>query len=159
MVAKMKINFGCGSNIIPGWRNLDIDRPNQEDRIDITRPVPFKDNSVDFILGEHICEHVSAPDCFRFFLESHRILKPGGVLRVCVPILDRIQDPTHCIDLILGHGHMVVFNLANLVTMLQLAGFETVAETGRKDCDGHHRVIGIAKDDLETLRVEATKAK
>lgn len=147
----MKYNFGCGSNRIPGWQNFDAE-------CDITKRLPFMDGCATFILAEHVCEHVAAPDCFRFFQECHRMLKPGGTLRICVPILDRIQDRAHCIDLICGHGHMVVFNLSNLVTMLQLAGFETVTETGRRDCDGHWRAIGVEKDDLESLRVEARKA-
>jgi predicted SAM-dependent methyltransferase len=147
----MKYNFGCGSNRIFGWQNFDAD-------CDITKPLPFSDNSAEFILAEHVCEHIAAPDCLRFFEECHRLLSPGGVLRICVPHLDRIQDTAHCRDLIVGHGHMVVFNLSNLVTMLQLAGFESVSETLRKPCDGHWKIIGEAKDDLETLRVEARKA-
>lgn len=147
----MKYNFGCGGNRIPGWENFDAD-------VDITKPLPFPDRSAAFILAEHVVEHVSAPDGFRFFEECFRMLQPGGVLRICVPHLDRIQDRAHCRDLIVGHGHLVVFDLPILITLLQLAGFDSVAETGRKPCDGHWRVIGEAKDDLETLRVEATKA-
>jgi hypothetical protein len=44
-----------------------------------------------------------------------------------------------------------------MMRLLKLAGFSIVTETGRRDCDSHHKVIGIAKDDLESLRVEATK--
>lgn len=148
----MKIQFGCGGNRLPGFKNHDQD-------VDVTKPLPYRDGVADFVFIEHCIEHVSAPDCLRFFDEAHRILKPGGVLRVCVPILDRIKDKAHARDLVLGHGHMVVFNLQNMIDLLQLAGFETVAETGRKPCDSHWRVIGEVKDDLETLRVEATKAK
>lgn len=54
---------------------------------------------------------------------------------------------------------MVVFNLQNMIDLLHVAGFEAVYETGRKECDSHHKVIGIAKDDLETMRIEARKAK
>lgn len=149
--SKDRYNFGCGGNRIPGWRNFDDD-------CNIAKPLPFPNECATFILAEHVVEHLSGPDGFRFFEECHRMLVPGGILRICVPILDRIQDKLHMRDLVVGHGHLVVFNLGNLVTLLHLAGFETVSETGRKDCDGHHRVIGEAKDDLETLRVEARKA-
>lgn len=127
--------------------------------MDITKPLPFPDGCAEFILAEHTVEHIAGPQVLRFFDECHRMLKPGGTLRICVPILDRIKDVAHCRDLVLGHGHMVVFNHGNLVTLLQLAGFETVTETGRKECDGHWRIIGEAKDSLETLRVEAHKAR
>lgn len=138
--------------MIPGWLNTEY--PDH----DITKPLRFKDGSVDKILAEHVCEHVSAPDCLRFFEECHRILKPGGVLRVCVPVLDRIQDYAHLRDLVVGHGHMVVFNLSNLITLLHIAGFERVTEEIiDKNIDGHWRQIGEAKDHLETLRVHAHK--
>jgi len=147
----VKYNFGCGSNRIPGWQNHDTD-------VDITKRLPFRDECASFILAEHVIEHVSGPDGFRFFEECYRILEPGGVLRICVPHLDRIKDRAHARDLVLGHGHLVVFNLSVLITLLHLAGFDTVTETGRKPCDGHAKVIGEEKDDLESLRVEAKKA-
>lgn len=148
---KIKIQFGCGGNILNGWINHDSD-------CDITKPLPYPNDYADMCFTEHTVEHVSAPDCLRFFEECRRILKPGGVLRVCVPILDRIEDYSHLRDLVMGHGHMVVFNLSNLVTLLHIAGFEKVSEVALdKQIDGHWRVIGERKDELETLRVEATK--
>lgn len=147
----MKVQFGCGGNILPGFRNHDAD-------VDITKPLPYKDGTVDFILIEHCLEHVNCSDGFKFMEEALRILKPGGVLRVCVPMLERIQDIAHCRDLIINHGHQVIYSRDTLITALQIAGFEVVTETGRAECDGHHKVIGVAKDDLETLRVEARKA-
>ncbi len=38
----LKLNFGCGSNKLPGWRNMDAE-------IDITKPLPFKDGEAAFI--------------------------------------------------------------------------------------------------------------
>lgn len=146
----MKVQFGCGGNRLAGWQNHDSE-------VDITKRLPYKDAVATFVFIEHCLEHVNGANGFRFMEEAYRILKPDGVLRICVPHLDRIQDVAHCRDLIVGHGHEMVYNLSNLVTMLQIAGFATVTETGRAECDSHHKVIGVAKDDLETLRVEATK--
>lgn len=145
-----RVQFGCGGNRLPGFENHDSE-------VDITKRLPYGDTEVDFVFVEHVLEHVSAPDSLRFMDEAYRILKPGGVLRICVPVLDGIKDKAHARDLVLGHGHCVVFNLSNMIHLLILAGFDTVTETGRKPCDSHHKVIGIAKDDLETMRVEATK--
>jgi SAM-dependent methyltransferase len=111
----------------------------------------------DFIFCEHCVEHVIAADCLRFMDECHRILRPGGVLRLCVPILDNITDTAHARDLVLGHGHCVVFNAGNMFRLLCLAGFKSVIVTGRATCYSHWKVIGMEKDDLETLRVEAAK--
>lgn len=148
----MKIQFGCGGNRLPGWKNHDQD-------VDITKPLPYAADVATFVFIEHCLEHVNGADGFRFMEEAHRILKPGGVLRICVPHLDRVRDVAHCRDLIVGHGHQMVYCWENICTMLQIAGFDTVTQTGRAECDSHHKVIGEAKDDLETLRVEARKAK
>lgn len=146
----MKINLGCGSNRLDGWKNYDSE-------LDFTKPLPFESDSADFILIEHALEHCDMRQAFLFMEEAHRVLKPGGVLRICVPHLDRISDIAHCRDLIVGHGHQAIWSLSTMVTALQIAGFDTVTETLRKECDGHWRVIGEIKDEIETLRVEATK--
>lgn len=145
------IQFCCGGNRLSGWDNFDSD-------CDISKPIPFLSGVYDMALIEHGLEHFSCGDGFRFLEECVRILKPGGILRVCVPHLDRIQDKAHCRDLIVGHGHQVVFNLPLLINLLHLAGFKTVYEVKfDPTIDGHFKIIGEAKDSLETLRVHAVK--
>lgn len=147
----MKLNVGCGGNILEGWRNHDAD-------MDITKPLPLADNSVEFILAEHVVEHTSGPDSFRFMREAYRILQPGGTLRLCVPELARLDNAKRA-DIICNHGHLQVFCEENLTLMLQAAGFspEKIVRTGRKEIDGHWKVIGEPLDSAETLRMEATK--
>jgi predicted SAM-dependent methyltransferase len=145
----MKLNVGCGGNILQGWVNRDSD-------MDIRKPLPFKNDSVDEILAEHVVEHVTGPEAYRFFKEAKRVLKEGGVLRVCVPELVRLsRDKAE--DIIVNHGHLQVFCLENLQLMLLTAGFRGVNQTDRKPCDGHWKVIGEELDTRETLRVEAYK--
>ncbi|NBW21092.1 MAG: methyltransferase domain-containing protein [Caulobacteraceae bacterium] len=74
----MKLNLGCGGNILQGWENHDSD-------LDISKPLPHEDNSIDFIFAEHVCEHLTTPDVVRFFMEAYRILKDGGTIRIAVP--------------------------------------------------------------------------
>lgn len=145
----LKVQFGSGGNILDGWVNHDAE-------VDITKPLPYADNSVDFILAEHCAEHISGPDVLRFFDECRRILKSGGVLRVCVPSLFRV-DKAKARDLVLNHGHLMVFYPDTLKRLLVIAGFGNVVETGRNEIDGHWKIIGKEQDDLETIRVEATK--
>lgn len=146
----MKVQFCCGGNKLDGWNNHDSE-------VDITQRLPYDDNTVDFILIEHGLEHVNCGHGFLFLCECHRILKSGGVLRVCVP--NALQMPTkeHCIDLITGHGHQMIYNWSTLGEMLRLAGFDSVWVSGRKDCDQHWKTIGREKDELETLRMEGVK--
>jgi len=143
-----KVNFGCGSNRIDGWENHDIET-------DITKRLPYGNGTVDFILAEHVLEHISGPEALKFLDEAYRILKPKGVLRICVPVLDRLTKE-HSRDIVLGHGHLTVWSTTLLFRFMELAGF-LVAISERKPCDGHWTVIGKEKDDLETARLEGVK--
>jgi predicted SAM-dependent methyltransferase len=152
-MSEIKVQFGAGGNILDGWKNHDAET-------DITKPLPYADNTVDFILAEHLIEHTDGPAALRFMDECHRILKPLGVLRVCVPVVTGLPNEItdeHARDLILGHGHRLVLTPEAVHRMLVVAGFEVVIRTQRKECDRHHLVIGAAKDDLETYRCEAVK--
>lgn len=80
----VKVQFGSSCNLLEGWTNL------QQNNGDITRPLGFADNSVDFILAEHVCEHVTHGESLRFLRECRRILKPGGVVRIIVPSVSKI---------------------------------------------------------------------
>jgi predicted SAM-dependent methyltransferase len=109
--AQVRINLGAGVQNCPGWINYDRSRaaligklpvarpllkaikpnaldwpPNTRVR-DLTRGIPHPDGSVDAIFSSHMLEHVR-PDDAQFILgECHRVLKPGGTLRVIVPDL------------------------------------------------------------------------
>ena len=48
----------------------------------------FDDNEFDFIFSEHFFEHLWLPDAIALLRECRRILKPGGVIRTCVPDAD-----------------------------------------------------------------------
>lgn len=150
-MSKINVQFGAGGNQLEGWKNHDIE-------VDVTKlPLPYANESVDMALAEHLPEHLSGPDCFRFFQDVHRILKPGGVFRVCVPTLDKIFDRDQAIDLIVNHGHLQLFCYETLYQMLWAAGFDFVNRSSRSPLDGHHKVIGLEKDEQETCRVEAKK--
>jgi len=146
----MKVQFGSGGNQLQGWMNTEY--PDH----DITKPLKFPDNSVEQVLAEHVVEHTTGPQGFRFMCEVRRILKPGGVFRICVPELARLDLNKRC-DIICNHGHLMVYAEESLRLMLEAAGFSSIERTGRKEIDGHHRQIGEALDSAETLRMEATK--
>lgn len=159
----MKVNIGCGANKLPGWRNFDIN-PKFGEVLDIaTQPLPFAANSVDRILIEHVLEHVTGPQGYRFMQEAMRVLKVGGVLRICVPQLShvlRLKGREKSEDLIVNHGHLMVYCQENLELMLYTAGFriENIRTVSWLEGeDGHWKTIGRELDAIETLRFEATK--
>jgi predicted SAM-dependent methyltransferase len=147
----LKIQFGSGSNILEGWENHDSD-------LDITKlPLPFENDSVSEVMAEHLVEHISTPDFFRFLMECHRILKHDGTLLLCVPVLDGLDD-VHARDIILGHGHLAAYTMFSLKKILDLTPFRQIyMPKTRPEICGHWKVIGEEKDDKETCRLLCIK--
>lgn len=91
----VKVNLGCGFHILKGWRNHDngshIPDSPEFFRTDIRKTLPYNDNTVQFILAEHILEHLTFREAIDFLAECKRILRPGGIIRIAVPALDRIM--------------------------------------------------------------------
>lgn len=56
-------------------------------RVGTATHLPFKDNSVDCILGISIIEHLDSGDGNKFLSESWRVLKKGGTLFLVTPNL------------------------------------------------------------------------
>jgi predicted SAM-dependent methyltransferase len=56
-------------------------------QLDITEPLPFADDSVDWVYAEHLIEHVPLLDAINWLAEVHRILAPGGLVRITTPDL------------------------------------------------------------------------
>lgn len=151
-MSEFNVNFGCGGNIIPGWDNHDID-------VDITKPLPYADGTVDKILAEHVMEHVQCSQALNFLCECRRILKLGGVVRICCPIVGPHLAKWLAIDLTVNHEHKILLDEHLMRTLFWMAGFdlEKTVRTDRKPIDGHWRAIGYERDDAETCRMEATK--
>lgn len=148
------LNFGCGGNILPGWRNMEIGDCDVRNL-----PLPFPEQHADMVLAEHLVEHLSGPDALRFLQDCWRILKPGGVMRLCCPVIGHWLTRDHAIDLTLNHGHLIILDEHLLRTLLWMAGFthENIQRTGRAGMDGHHQIIGEALDERETCRLSAVK--
>src|SRR5262245_46493744 len=54
---------------------------------DLRKGIPFPDQAFDFVYHSHFLEHLSKECAPSFLKECHRVLKPGGTLRVVVPDL------------------------------------------------------------------------
>ena len=85
------LNLGCGSRCHPEWTNIDIAaRGPGVIRHDLSRGIPLLGASCAVVYHAAALEHLRRPDAAAFVLECHRVLKPGGVLRVGVPDLEKI---------------------------------------------------------------------
>jgi ubiquinone/menaquinone biosynthesis C-methylase UbiE len=107
----IKLNLGCGSNVVDGWINVDyalgaklakyplfsklnkklkIFKIDWSDKIfiyNLSKRFPWKDNAIDVIYCSHTLEHFTREDGHKFLIECHRILRPGGIIRIIVPDL------------------------------------------------------------------------
>ena len=100
-VGPVKVNLGCGRNILPGWVNLDfVPLPGVDVIANLDgcteEPLPFADDTVDEFLLSHILEHLVEP--LALFQELHRIAKREARAVVRVPYGgsdDAFEDPTH----------------------------------------------------------------
>lgn len=155
----LKIQFGSGGNILPGWFNTDLGWDDPTAKVDITKTLPWHDGVVGECLAEHISEHCAIGDCYRFFCEVRRILAPRGIFHVICPVVGPHLPHELAVDLLTGHGHMIALNEDLMRTMLWAAGFE-LNQIRRVDwclLYGHRREIGEARDSLESCRLVATK--
>ncbi len=89
---KMKLHVGCGTNYFDGWVNIDNNSDNNIKKLDLNfdlrNPLPFEENSVDYIYNEHFLEHLSIEEGLRTLRDFKRILKPNGTLRIAMPDLE-----------------------------------------------------------------------
>lgn len=109
---KNYLNIGCGLNFQDdNVIGLDFD-PNPESRIsygskdftvkkacdvvfdlNTSDQLPFDDDSLSGVYSSHCFEHLVEKQCLKWFKESSRILKKGGVLRITVPnILEYLEN-------------------------------------------------------------------
>ncbi len=81
------LNVGCGDVKYPGWLNVDI-IPTADVVVDVTQGLPWADATFERIYNEHFIEHLTVEQGLAFLRECHRVLTPGGVLRMATPDLD-----------------------------------------------------------------------
>lgn len=144
---KHLLNLGCGTRRHEGWVNADFYRPQQlvggggpDWMLDLTEPFRCPSDHWDGVTLEHVNEHLLYSQNLRLFQEVLRTLKPGGVLRVAVPDLDRylgwnqLRDeepkfgrygslPEAVSNLTQNHAHRSVWNGELMCELLGEVGF------------------------------------
>ncbi len=85
------LNLGCGTRLHPDWTNIDfVSGAPGVIAHNLTTGVPAADASADVVYHSHVLEHLSRSGGQQFIAECFRVLKPGGVIRVAIPDLERI---------------------------------------------------------------------
>ena len=85
--AVRKLHLGAGDNNVVGWLNSDIEPSGDAIYLDASSHYPFSNDSFHYIYAEHLIEHLSWEDGLKMLKEAHRVLAPGGKLRIITPNL------------------------------------------------------------------------
>jgi SAM-dependent methyltransferase len=90
----------------------------------------FDDGLFDFVFCSHVMEHI--PDDFQAMTELHRVLKPGGIAFLMVPLLvdgkGPIEDPSktlprHRLRYFGQVDHVRIYDSPTFIERLEKAGF------------------------------------
>ena len=83
-----KLQLGASDHLLDGWLNTDINlNSNSVVYLDATKRFPFNDETFDYIVAEHMIEHVEYHAAEVMMRECFRVLKPGGCVRFATPDL------------------------------------------------------------------------
>ncbi|WP_417782250.1 class I SAM-dependent methyltransferase [Terasakiella pusilla] len=87
-----KLQLGANRNGLVGWLNTDLHTiANKALALDVSKPFPIPDASIDFIFSEHLIEHLPSTVGAHMLKECRRILKPKtGVMRIATPDLEKL---------------------------------------------------------------------
>jgi ubiquinone/menaquinone biosynthesis C-methylase UbiE len=85
-----RLNWGCGPHPEPGWINSDRQsHPGVDLVCDIRDGLPLDTESIDYVVSIHALPEVPYPDLLQVLGELRRVLKNEGVLRLCLPDLQK----------------------------------------------------------------------
>jgi predicted SAM-dependent methyltransferase len=180
--SKSYVDIGCGSNIDRDFINVDyLWMPGIDICMNVVnRNLPIRSETVRGIFTEHCLEHLPYNRIPHVLKEFHRILTPGGTLRIVVPdgelyceLYVRYRQGESDIKLpfqggyrtameringlFRNHGHLFIYDFETMKVNLEAAGFKSVIRTTYKQ----GRDAKLLKDTEwrreESLYVEAVK--
>lgn len=139
----LKLHVGCGKRFIPGFVHVDqMAFPHVEYVQDIRRLANFADASASLLYACQVIEYFDREEVIDVLAEWHRVLAPGGILRLSVPnfaVLVRLYQAGLGLDWLLGtlYGripdgtggfiyHRTTYDEPSLRTLLTRLGFTDI---------------------------------
>jgi predicted SAM-dependent methyltransferase len=181
----VKINVGCGPLLAQGWVNVDVEPPPGAYYLNAVNGFKFDDGAAKHIHCEHFLEHLEYSHAVDFLTECHRVLRPGGSLRLIVPdgekymlayarrdtaffsqlehlgnAQDRLDLPAKVVNQAfrMGGGHRYAWDFENMEAVLRQAGFSRVERSEYRDVAEEFRIDGSDEwRPIESLYVNVWK--
>lgn len=164
-----KLHIGAGPHRIEGWFNTDLEpRHSGVYYLDVSSELPFANQTFDYILSEHLIEHLVYDQGLAMLCECRRILKKGGKIRVATPSLDKVmhlrtrlksdlqkryirwhidhffpgvhesEDVFVINSAFSGFGHRFLYDAAILAGSLRKSGFTSIAQYEPGESNDEH---------------------
>jgi len=175
-----RLNWGCGDHVAPGWINSDVKQGAEVDLVaDIKAGLPLVSDGLDYAVSVHALPELPYPELVPALRELHRVLKPGGVLRLVLPDLDRAidayrrgekgyfkVDPHEVHSLggrfivqMLWYGYSrSLFTQDFAEELLEKGGFEQISRCRcRQTASGFSEIVELDNREDESLYIEARK--
>lgn len=175
-----RLHWGCGPITPYGWINSDVAPfPGVDVVADIRQGLPFRDHEFDYIVSIHALPELSYREQDPALRELFRVLKPGGVLRLCLPDMEkalaalRDKDPDYFLieddNIRCLSGKLIVqltwygqsrclFTAEFIEELLVRNQFQAVTHCRfRQTASNHAGITELDNRELESLFVEATK--
>jgi len=177
-----RLNWGCGEHFAAGWINSDVKaHPGVDLVADIRQGLPLQRDSIDYAVGIHVLPELAYPDLVPALEELHRVLVPGGTLRLALPDLRRGIDAYLAGDedyfkvgrdevaslggrfivQMLWYGYSrSLFTVDFALELLERAGFEEVRQCSfGQTASGIDEIVALDNREEESLFVEGRKPK
>lgn len=175
-----RLNWGCGAAGVPGWINSDIQQgPGIDISADIRDGLPLPDDCIDYIVSIHALPEIPYDDMVNTLQELRRVLKPGGILRLALPDIDKgidayrngdrdyflVQDKYHrrlgskfAVQMIWYGFSRSLFTKDYVEELLETARFSTVQHCAFKEtASGYQGITELDNREPESLFVEGVK--
>ena len=175
-----RLHWGCGEWATPGWINSDIKQGDGVDIVaDIRDGLPLESDSIDYAVSVHALPEIPFTELVPTLVELRRVLKPGGVLRLSLPDLDKGIDAYHRKDSsyfkvpdeeaksvgakfvtqMVWYGYSrSLFTHEFIEEQLEKAGFSRVEHcTFRQTASPYPEIVMLDNRERESLFVEAVK--